>query len=163
MSTPTTIRQTSAPADLSPATASLRGLDGVNFFLAGALAGFGPYVAVYLADQKWTQEKIGFVLSASALAGLLSQVPGGELLDTTRSKRGIVALGVLMVALSAMIVEFRPTFPLVLIGLTLQGITGGVLGAAIAAISLGLVGQSALPERLGRFAGTGSLGPGGFL
>jgi hypothetical protein len=66
----------SAAADLSPATASLRGLDGVNFFLAGALAGFGPYVAVYLADQKWTQEKIGFVLSASALAGLLSQVPG---------------------------------------------------------------------------------------
>ena len=62
----------------------------------------------------------------------------------------IVALGVLVVALSAMIIEFRPTFPLVLIGLTLQGITGGVLGPAIAAISLGLVGHSALPERLGR-------------
>jgi MFS family permease len=164
MLTPATVP--SATADLSPATASLRGLDGVNFFLAGALAGFGPYVAVYLADQKWTQEKIGFVLSASALAGLLSQVPGGELLDTTRSKRGIVALGVLMVALSAMIVEFRPTFPLVLIGLTLQGITGGVLGPAIAAISLGLVGQSALPERLGRnqrFAATGSLAAAGFM
>ena len=164
MLTPATVP--SATADLSPATASLRGLDGVNFFLAGALAGFGPYVAVYLADQKWTQEKIGFVLSASALAGLLSQVPGGELLDTTRSKRGIVALGVLMVALSAMIVEFRPTFPLVLIGLTLQGITGGVLGPTIAAISLGLVGQSALPERLGRnqrFAATGSLAAAGLM
>src|ERR1700680_488482 len=108
-----------ATADLSPSTASLHGLDGVNFFLAGILAGFGPYVAVYLADQKWTQEKIGFVLSASALAGLLSQVPGGELLDTTRSKRVIVALGVLVVALSAMIMEFRPDFSLVLIGLTL--------------------------------------------
>src|SRR5215470_8612157 len=91
MSTPTAIRLTSAAADLSPATASLHGLDAVNFFLAGILAGFGPYVAVYLADQKWTQEKIGFVLSASALAGLLSQVPGGELLDNTRSKRAIVA------------------------------------------------------------------------
>ena len=75
---------TSAPAALSPSAASLRGLDGVNLFLGGVLAGFGPYVAVYLADQKWTQEKIGFVLSASALAGLLSQVPGGELLDSTR-------------------------------------------------------------------------------
>jgi MFS family permease len=150
----------SAPADFSPATASLRGLDGVNFFLAAALAGFGPYVAVYLADQKWTQEKIGFVLSASALAGLLSQVPGGELLDSTRSKRAIVALGALIVALSAMIIEFRPTFPLTLIGLTLQGITGGILGPAIAAISLGLVGHASLPERLGRnqrFASTGSL------
>jgi MFS family permease len=150
----------SATADFSPATASLRGLDGVNFFLAAALAGFGPYVAVYLADQKWTQDKIGFVLSASALAGLLSQVPGGELLDSTRSKRAIVALGALMVALSAMIIELRPTFPLTLIGLTLQGITGGILGPAVAAISLGLVGHAALPERLGRnqrFASTGSL------
>jgi MFS family permease len=87
----TTMPPTSAPAELSPSTASLHGLDGVNFFIGGVLAGFGPYVAVYLADQKWTQEKIGFVLSAGALAGLLSQVPGGEVLDTTRSKRAIVA------------------------------------------------------------------------
>jgi hypothetical protein len=65
-----------ATVDLSPSTTSLHGLDAVNFFLAGVLAGFGPYVAVYLADQKWTQDKIGFVLSASALAGLLGQVPG---------------------------------------------------------------------------------------
>src|SRR5262249_10905578 len=72
------------PASPSPSNASLGGLDGVNFFLAGILAGFGPYVAAYLADQKWTQENIGFVLTASGLAGLLSQLPGGELLDTVR-------------------------------------------------------------------------------
>jgi MFS family permease len=150
----------SATADVSPATASLRGLDWVNFFLAGALAGFGPYVAVYLADQKWTQENIGFVLSASTLSGLLSQVPGGELLDNTRSKRTIVTLGVAFVALSAIIIAIRPTFLLVFVGLTLFGITGGVLGQAIAAVSLGLVGLAALPERLGRnqrFSATGSL------
>src|ERR1700739_3864604 len=88
-------------ADVSPATVSLRALDWTNFFLAGALAGFCPYVAVYLADQKWTQQQIGFVLSAGALAGLLSQVPGGEVLDIARSKRAVVALGVLVVALSA--------------------------------------------------------------
>ena len=41
-----------ATTELSPSTASLHGLDGVNFFLGGVLAGFGPYVAVYLADQK---------------------------------------------------------------------------------------------------------------
>ena len=160
MLTSTTIRPTSAAADFSPTTASLHGLDALNFFLAAMLAGFGPYVAVYLADEKWSQEKIGFVLSASALAGLLSQVPGGELLDAIRSKRAIVAVGVLVVALSAMIIEFRSSFSLVLIGLTLQGFTGGILGPAIAAISLGVVGHSALPERLGRnqrFAASGSL------
>jgi MFS family permease len=161
MSTPTTMPLTAATATISPAKASLHGLDGVNFFLAGMLAGFGPYVAIYLADQKWTQEKIGFVLSAGALAGLLSQVPGGELLDATRSKRVIVTLGVIVVALSAIIIEFRPSFPLVLIALLLQGITGGLLGPAIAAISLGLVGHAGLPERLGRnqrFSSIGGLG-----
>jgi MFS family permease len=156
----------SATADFSPATASLHGLDAVNFFLAGALAGFGPYVAVYLAAQNWTQENIGFVLSAGALAGLLGQVPGGELLDRTRSKRAIVALGVLVLAVSAMIIQLRPDFSLVLIGLTLQGMTGGILGPAIAAISLGLVGHAALPERLGRnqrFASTGSFSAAGLM
>jgi MFS family permease len=156
----------SATADFSPATASLRGLDAVNFFLAGALAGFGLYVAVYLAAQNWTQENIGFVLSAGALAGLLGQVPGGELLDRTRSKRAIVALGVLVLAVSAMIIQLRPDFSLVLVGLTLQGMTGGILGPAIVAISLGLVGHAALPERLGRnqrFASTGSLSAAGLM
>jgi hypothetical protein len=48
----------------------------------------------------------------------------------------------------------------VLAALVLQGITGGFLGLAIAAISLGLVGNAALGERLGRnqrFASTGGV------
>jgi MFS family permease len=150
----------------SPSDASLRGLDGVNFFIPGILAGFGPYVAAYLADQKWTQDNIGFVLTASGLAGLLSQLPGGELLDTIRSKRAIVVAGATMVAISAIIIAFQPSFPVVLTGLVLQGITGGFLGLAIAAISLGLVGHAALPQRLGRnqrFASTGSLVAAGLM
>jgi predicted MFS family arabinose efflux permease len=55
-------------------------------------------VAVYLADQKWTQENIGFVLSASGLAGLLSQLPGGELLDTIRSKLSTTLFGLVAVS-----------------------------------------------------------------
>src|SRR5260221_1251485 len=148
---------TAGPA---PSHASLGGLDGVNFFIAGISAGFGPYVAAYLADQKWTQDNIGFVLTASGLAGLLSQVPGGELLDIVRSKRTLVVVGAIIVAISATVIAFEPTFPLVFTALVLQGMTGGFLGPAIAAISLGLVGHAALPQRLGRnqrFASTGSL------
>ena len=79
------------------------GLDAVNLFLAGALSGFGPYVAVFLAEQKWTEQNIGFVLTAGGLAGLLSQLPSGELLDAIRSKRLVVALGAMMVAARVMI------------------------------------------------------------
>jgi len=150
----------------SPSGTSLRGLDAVNLFLAGALSGFGPYVAVFLAEQKWTQQNIGFVLTAAGFAGLLSQLPGGELLDAIRSKRIVVALGAIMVATGALIIALWPTFWLVLVALVLQGITGGFLGMAIAAISLGLVGHAMLAERLGRnqrFASTGGVVAAGLM
>jgi MFS family permease len=146
--------------EASPSGASLRGLDGVNLFLAGALSGFGPYVAAFLAEQNWTQQNIGFVLTAGGFAGLLSQLPGGALLDAIRSKRIAVALGTGMIAAGAIMIAIWPSFPLVLAALVLQGITGGFLGLAIAAISLGLVGNAALAERLGRnqrFASTGGV------
>jgi MFS family permease len=124
------------------------------------LAGFGPYVAVYLAEQKWTQENIGFVLTASSLAGLLALLPGGELLDKVRSKRALAALGASMVAVTALAIGIWPDFPVVFTALVLHGTTGAFLGPAIAAISLGVVGHLALPEQLGRnqrFASAGSL------
>src|ERR1700722_5011613 len=142
----------------SPSSASLRGLDGVNLLLAAALSGFGPYVAAFLADQNWTQQRIGLVLTAGGFAGLLSQLPGGALLDAIRSKRIAVALGAGMVAAGALIIAAWPSFPLVLAALVLQGITGGFLGLAIATISLGLVGNAALAERLGRNQRFASMG-----
>jgi MFS family permease len=146
--------------DLSPSRTSLSGLDGINFFLAGMQAGFGPFVAVLLADEKWTQQDIGYVLSVSGLAGLLSQLPGGELLDISRSKRFLVALGAIVVAVSALVMALWPILPVVFTASVLQGLTGGILGPAVAAISLGLVGHTALAERLGRnqrFASAGAL------
>ena len=140
---------------------SLRGLDWLNLFLAGVLTGFGPFVALYLAGRSWTKVEIGFVLTVSGLTGLLIQVPGGELLDMVRSKRPLVALGVATIACAALILVLRPSFTPVLIAEVLLGMTGGFLGPAVAAISLGLVGNDGLPERLGRnqrFAAIGGFG-----
>jgi MFS family permease len=146
--------------EASPGAASLRGLDDVNLFLAGVLSGFGPYVAVFLADQHWTQQNIGFVLTAAGFAGLLSQLPAGELLDVIHPKRTVVAVAALVVAAGALAIALWPTFPLVLGALVLQAFVGGFLGLAIATISLGLVGHDALGERLGRnqrFASSGGV------
>jgi MFS family permease len=150
----------------SPSVASLRGLDAVNLFLAAALSGFGPYVAVFLAAQDWTQQSIGLVLTAAGFAGLLSQLPGGELVDSVRSKRILIAVGAIMVAIAALIIAFWPSLPLVLTALVLQGITGGFMGIAIVAVSLGLVGHAALGDRLGRnqrFASTGGVVASGLM
>src|SRR3974390_1087966 len=89
-------------AEPAPSAQSLRALDAVNFFVAAVLAGFGPFVAVVLGNQGWSQEEIGFVLSIGAAAGLLAQLPGGELLDVVRSKRFLVALGIVLIGLGAL-------------------------------------------------------------
>src|SRR5260370_3093303 len=51
----------------TPSRQSLRGLDWFIFFLADVQTGFGPFIAVYLTTQKWTQVEIGLVLSISGL------------------------------------------------------------------------------------------------
>src|SRR4051812_1013927 len=70
-----------------PSRESQRGLDWFIFFLADVQTGFGPFVAVYLTTQKWTQVEIGFVLSIGGIIGLLGQMPGGAIVDAARSER----------------------------------------------------------------------------
>src|SRR3981081_632434 len=73
---------------------SLRGLDWFIFFLADVQTGFGPFIAVYLTTQKWTQVEIGLVLSIGGLVGLIGQVPGGAIVDAAPSEpRGAGLLG----------------------------------------------------------------------
>jgi MFS family permease len=149
-----------------PPIDSLHALDRLNLFLAAMQSGFGPFVALYLADRGWTPGAIGLVLTASGVAGLLTQVPAGELLDMVQSKRMLVGAGSIIVALGALILGVRPDFSSVFAASVLQGVTGGILGLGVTAISLGLVGHDALGERLGRnqrFASTGSLAAAGIM
>lgn len=138
--------------------ASLRGLDGLNFFMANVQTGFGPFVAVYLTTQAWTEVEIGFALSLGTLTTMLSQVPAGALVDATRHKRRAAALALLGIAASAVLLAAWPATLPVLLSEILHGVASCVLTPAIAAISLVLVGRQALGERLGRNARFASLG-----
>jgi MFS family permease len=146
-----------------PATASqasLLALSCLNFFLAGMQTAFGPIVAAYLALQGWNAKDIGFVLTIGGVTSFVSQVPGGELVDTVRGTRLLVATAVMTVALSVVVLRLWPSFPLVALAEALQGVTGGVLGPTVVAITLGLVGHARLSERLGqnqRFSAAGGV------
>src|SRR5262252_5309099 len=94
------VRSLNSRAPLPPA-GSLEALDWLNFFLAALLMGFGPFVTVYLADRGWVPESIGFVLTASGLAGLVTQVPGGELIDAVKAKRAVAVPTTARLALPA--------------------------------------------------------------
>jgi len=144
----------------TPSRQSLRGLDWFIFFLADVQTGFGPFVAVYLTTQKWTQVEIGFVLSIGGVVGLIGQMPGGAIVDAARSERLVAGLAIATIGISALAYAAWPIFPVVAVAATLHAAASCVLGPAIAAISLGLVGPLAIGERFGRNARFASLGNG---
>jgi MFS family permease len=137
-----------------------RALDLLNFFVADVQTGFGPFVAVYLTAHKWPQTEIGLALSLGTIVALVSQIPGGVLVDAANNKRLAAGVGLLGVMLAALLLALWPAELPVLLAQTLHAVASCVISPAIAAISLHLVGHSELGERLGRNARFGAIGNG---
>ena len=87
-------------------------------------------------------------------------MPGGAIVDAARSERLVAGLAVATIGLCALGYAAWPIFPVVVAAATLHAAASCVLGPAIAAISLGLVGPLAIGERFGRNARYASLGNG---
>jgi len=137
---------------------SHRALDLVNFFVADVQTGFGPFVAVYLTTQKWTQVEIGFALTLGTVTSLISQLPAGALVDAARNKRAAASVALVAIIFAALLLALLPKQLPVLVAQMLHGFASCVLTPAIAAISLRLAGHAALGERLGRNARYASVG-----
>ena len=90
---------------VSPVAARRGGyaLDAVNFLVAAMQAGFGIFVTVYLVKKGWAAQAIGFALTLSTMATLISQVPAGALIDGLRDKRRAVQAGVIGVGAAALL------------------------------------------------------------
>src|SRR5579872_3197484 len=114
---------------------SRRGLDWMNFFIADVQTGFGTFVAFYLAHLGWSQGRVGLALTVGGLAAVVSLIPGGALADAVTWKRGLAALGILMIGAAALILGLAPSYLAVLAAELLHGATGGIITPAISAIS----------------------------
>src|SRR5258708_30455523 len=140
-----------------------RGLDWFNLFVANIQTGFGPFVAVYLTTQGWTQTRIGLALSLGTIAAMASQVPAGALVDAVRSKAAVAFFSILAFAASALLFALWPVPLSVYLAEVLHGFSSCTLGPAIAAIILIIAAQRGFGLRLGplaRFAALGNrLGP----
>lgn len=137
---------------------SVRALDWLNFFAANVQTGFGPFIASYLAASKWTQGEIGLMLSVGTVTAMVSQLPGGAVIDALQNKRAAAAAAILAITLSALLLGASPTFVPVLTAEIFHGFASCMLTPAMAAISLALVGRLDLGERLGRNARWASIG-----
>ena len=139
---------------------SLRGLDWLNFFVANVQTGFGPFIAVYLTEHRWTTAEIGFALTIGTICSLVSQMPAGALVDTLRDKRLAVWFGVASISGTALLYAASTTQLSVYAAEVLHGLASSVISPAIAAVTLALVGRAAFSERVGRNARFASIGGG---
>ena len=92
----------------APSRTSLRGLDWFVFSIANVQTGFGPFIAIYLTAQKWTQVDIGLLLTVGSLVSLIGQIPGGALVDAVRSERRAAMVAVAVIAFAALVLALWP-------------------------------------------------------
>jgi MFS family permease len=128
----------------------LRGLDWLNFLLADVQTGVGPFLAIYLAAYGWNEERVGLALTIGGIAGIASQTPAGGLVDWLKSKRALIAAGVVALAIGAFLIASFPSFWPVVTAQMLIGVMSSFFMPAIAAISLGIVGHTLFNRRQGR-------------
>lgn len=142
------------------------GLNGLNLSLAMVQTGFGPFVAVWLTRQGWSDTEIGVALSIGTAAGLLAQLPAGLLVDALRVKWLAILGGLVALAGAALLFVAPATLPTIWLAQILHALASVVITPAIAALTLSICGHDSFGERLGinaRYAGLGNALAGGLL
>ena len=144
-----------------PSRRSLAGLDAFNVVLADLETGIGAYLAVFLSNVRhFGPGQIGLAIAAGGFASVVVQIPMGALIDRTRHKRLVVAVAGLVGAVAAIVLANATSLALVASMQVVMAAAFAIFPPALGALSLGIVGRDALPERQGRnqaFNGAGNV------
>ena len=134
-----------------PSRQSLYALDCLNFFLADVRGGVGPFLVTYLlAVHHWNPAEIGLVMSVMGIANLLADTPCGALVDSVKKKRLLIVAAALLMGVSCSFITIFPTFYCISAAQIVNGVVSALFAPAVAAITLGIVGQQMLAIRIGR-------------
>jgi MFS family permease len=126
------------------------GLPAVNFFMADVGGGLGPFLSTWLAQtQHWGPDRVGYVLSAGLLAGMVLSTPAGALIDRLGRPRLMLAVTCLLTVGGTLALLVVHGFWLVL-ALQVMVAGGGALGSpALTALTLAAVGKAGFPRQQG--------------
>jgi MFS family permease len=133
-----------------PSRISLRALEVSNFFLADVQTGLGPFLAAYLVASHWSPSAALYALTVAGLVTVALQTPAGGIVDQARRKRLIVVAGSLVLGLGATLLAWKTSKLAVYSAQVLIGGAGPFLAPALAAITMGLVGQRGFDRQFGR-------------
>lgn len=125
-------------------------LDTLNFALAGAREGFGPFLGVYLQAIGFDPAATGLAMSLAGASGLLATTPLGALIDRTERKRTAVIIAVTSIAIGAVVIVLTRKLWVIALAQALIGLGDTAVAPLVAALTLGLVGGSAFGARMAR-------------
>lgn len=125
-------------------------LAALNFFLADARDGLGPFLDAYLATNGWSPFALGMIATFGGVLGMVATPAFGALVDNTPYKRALVIVPVIVVTAAALATLAIPSVAVVIGGQTVTAIVGAVIGPAVMGLTLGLVGEAAFPHQVAR-------------
>lgn len=125
-------------------------LDALNFSLAGAREGFGPFIAVYLQARGFDPAVTGIVMSLAGASGLVSTTPIGAVIDHSPSKRFGLVIAVFAIAVGSVAIVATSNVYIIGAAQLLIGVGDTGIFPLVAAITLGLVGHEAFGARAAR-------------
>ncbi len=110
----------------------------------------GPYMVIYFSHIGFSASEIGSIIAVLAISNALSHIPAGQLVDKSEYRRELMAIAMLLIALSILAIMYVHDFEFVL-GIQIPiGIASALIPPTLGAISLGLVGHNGIAKRAGR-------------
>lgn len=129
---------------------SITALAILNFFLADARDGLGPFLDAFLATHGWSAVTLGAIATVGGLVGLLVTPLCGALVDGSTWKRALVGGPVILVTVAALVTLAFPQAAVVWIGQIGTAVVGALIGPALAGLTLGLVGEAMFSRQIAR-------------
>ena len=125
-------------------------LDALNFALAGAREGFGPFLGVFLQARGFDPAATGIAMSLAGASGLVATTPIGALIDRSESKRLGLVIAVAAIAVGAVAIVATRHITVIGAAQLLIGIGDTSIAPLVAAMTLGIVGQKSFANRMSR-------------
>ncbi len=129
---------------------SLVALAVLNFFLADARDGLGPFLDGFLATKGWSPMTLGFIATLGGVLGMIATPLFGAWVDASRHKRMLIIVPVVLVTAAALWTLAIPDNASVFGGQSATAIVGAVIGPALMGLTLGLVGERRFPDQVSR-------------
>jgi len=129
---------------------SLVALAFLNFFLADARDGLGPFLDGFLATNGWSPMTLGIIATLGGVLGMIATPLFGAWVDASHRKRMLIITPVILVTAAALWTLASPGNASVFGGQSVTAIVGAIVGPALMGLTLGLVGEKRFSHQVAR-------------